>query len=391
MASYRFARRAEVMGRSVYDHAPGALLLSAGSAYPPLLPNVSREAEEAARAGVAETMQYGPLMGLNDLRDCIAAYVSEDGVHCARDNVLITNGAKHATDLACRVFTEPGDRIIVTTPTYMTTLQCFRSHGVNLLAIPQDGEGMRTDVLEHRLQTLAANGEAMPKLLFDVPDFHNPSGITMSLARRKKLVELAGQHDFVIIEDDPYRRLRFEGDPVPPIKALDETGVVVAVGTVSKILSPGLRVGWAIGAPEVVRRMALQKSDGGSSPFTQRIVTSLIRSNKMRRHIDELSQQMRLHRDAMIGALADELPDAQVCRPEGGYFLWVELPDGVSAEVVAARAVIHGVEVTPGRACFPDVDPGNYLRLAYSFVGTDDIRKGIGRLGMAYREVVAEA
>ena len=137
--------------------------------------------------------------------------------------------------------------------------------------------------------------------------------------------------------------------------------------------------------------MALQKSDGGSSPFTQRIVTSLIRSNKMRRHIDELSQQMRLHRDAMIGALADELPDAQVRRPEGGYFLWVELPKGVSAEAVAARAVIHGVEVTLGRACFPDVDPGNYLRLAYSFVGTDDIRKGIGRLGMAYREVVAEA
>jgi len=391
MASYRFARRTEVMGRSVYDHAPGALLLSAGSAYPPLLPDVSREAEEAARAGVAETMQYGPLMGLNDLRDCIAAYVSEDGVDCARDNVLVTNGAKHATDLACRVFTEPGDRIIVTTPTYMTTLQCFRSHGVNLLAIPQDGEGMRTDVLEHRLQTLAANGEAMPKLLFDVPDFHNPSGVTMSLARRKKLVELARHHDFVIIEDDPYRRLRFEGDPVPPIKSLDETGVVVAVGTVSKILSPGLRVGWAIGAPEVVRRMALQKSDGGSSPFTQRIVTSLIRSNKMRRHIDELSQQMRLHRDAMIGALADELPDAQVCRPEGGYFLWVELPDGVSAEAVAARAVTHGVEVTPGRACFPDADPGNYLRLAYSFVGTDDIRKGIRRLGMAHREVVAEA
>jgi len=321
MTTYRFARRSEVAGRSVYDHAPGAILLSAGSAYPPILPDVSMEATDAATTRTSETMQYGPLMGLDDLRDAIAAHVAADGITCSRDNILVTNGAKHATALACRVFAEPGDRVIVTAPTYMSTLQIFRNQGVSLLAVPQDDVGMRSDILERRLETLAANGEAMPKLLFDVPDFHNPTDITMSLERRRELIDLAVRYGFVIVEDDPYRRLRFEGEPVPPIKTLDQDGVVIAVGTVSKILAPGLRVGWAIAEPAIVRRMALQKSDGGTSPFAQRIVASLMRSNKLQLHIDEVATRMCQHRDAIVDALRQELPTAKVRRPEGGYFL----------------------------------------------------------------------
>jgi 2-aminoadipate transaminase len=387
MTSYRFARRAEILGKSVYDHAAGAILLSAGSAYPATLPDIATEAMEAATDGRAQALQYGPLMGVDDLRDAIAAYVGEDGVRCSRDNILITNGAKHATELVCRVFCEPGDRIIVTAPTYMTTLQMFRAQGVGFIAIPQDGDGMRTDLLERRLQTLEANGEPMPKLLFDVPDFHNPTGITMSLARRQALIDLARRFGFVIVEDDPYRRLRFDGDAVAPIKSMDTDGIVIAVGTVSKILAPGLRVGWAVAAPEIVRRMAMQKSDGGSSPFTQRIVASLMRSNKMREHIAVVSDRMRVHRDAMVDALAEHLPEATVRAPQGGYFLWVELPEDVSGDTVAARAIDHGVEVSSGRVCFPNEDPGHHLRLAYSFVGPDAIRDGIKRLGAAYREV----
>lgn len=386
---YRFARRAERSGKSVYDHAPGAILLSVGSAFPPILPDLSHEAADAA-SKAAETMQYGPLFGLDDLRDTIAAYVAQDGVKCTRDNVLITNGAKHATDLACRVFVEPGDRIVVTAPTYMTTLQCFRTHGANFLTIAQDDEGMRADLLEWRLQTLEANGEQMPKLLFDVPDFHNPTGITMSLERRKRLVELARRYGFVIVEDDPYRRIRFEGEPISPIKSLDEDGIVIAVGTVSKILSPGLRIGWAIADPEIVRRMALQKSDGGSSPFTQRVVANVMRSNKLQAHIDTVTNAMRDHRDAMTEALAEHLPDAKVRRTNGGYFLWVELPCHVSGEALTRRAIEHGVEVTSGRLCFPEDDPGNFLRLSFSLADTDQIREGIARLGNAYRELANE-
>ena len=384
---YRFARRAERIGKSVYDHAPGAILLSVGSAFPPILPDLSHEAADAAGNRTSETMQYGPLFGLDDLRDTIAAYVAQDGVKCTRDNILVTNGAKHATDLACRVFVEPGDRIITTAPTYMTTLQCFRTHGVNFLTVPQDDDGMITDLLERRLRTLQANGEQMPKLLFDVPDFHNPTGITMSFERRKRLIELAVEYGFVIVEDDPYRRIRFEGEPVAPIKSLDEAGVVIAVGTVSKILSPGLRVGWAIAKPEIVRRMALQKSDGGSSPFNQRIVANVMRSNKLQQHIDEVTDAMRSHRDVMVAAIGKYLPDAMVRRTEGGYFLWLELPQNISGEELSRRAIAHGVEVTPGRLCFPEEDPGHFLRLSFSLADPEQIKEGIARLGEAYREM----
>lgn len=387
MTQYRYARRAELAGASVYDHAPGAIMLSAGSAYPPTLPDVSHEAAVAAGEFAAETMQYGPLMGLDDLREAIAGYVAVDGVRCGPENVLVTNGAKHATELACRVFTEPGDRIIVSAPTYMTTLQSFRHHGLNLIDVPVDDDGLRADLLERRLDTLAANGEPMPKLLFDVPDFHNPTGVTMSLARRRRLLALARRFGFVIVEDDPYRRLRFDGEAVPPIKSMDEDGIVIAVGTVSKILAPGLRVGWAIAAPEIVRRMALQKSDGGSSPFAQRIVVSLIRSNRLAEHISEVSQTMRAHRDTLAAALAEALPEAKVRKPDGGYFLWLELPEGVSAEATAAAAIANGVEVTPGRLCHPGEDPDRFLRLAYSFVGPDLLTEGARRLARAVKAV----
>ena len=273
----------------------------------------------------------------------------------------------------------------------MTTLAGLRTHGVSFLAIPQDGEGMRTDILERRLATLDANGEALPKLLFDVPDFHNPTGITLSLPRRRHLLELAQRYGFAIVEDDPYRRIRFEGEGVPPIKSLDTSGHVIAVGTVSKILAPGLRIGWAIAEPEIVRRMALQKSDGGSSPLTQRIVASAMRSNKLAEHVDVVTRQMRAHRDAMVDALAEHLPEANVRRPEGGYFLWAELPEGVSGDAVAAEAIQHGVEVGSGRLCFPNEDPGNFLRFSYSYVSADQIREGIRRLGTAYHAVAKAA
>ena len=386
MIIYRYVRRAEILGASIYDHAPGAILLSSGMAYPPLLPDVAHEAEAAARQHPGETLQYGPLMGLQTLREAVSRFVADDGVTCTSENVLITYGAKNALDLACRVFIEPGDRVIVTRPTYMTALQIMRTHGAAFLSVGQDEDGIDTDDLERQLKRLKTNGERQPKLLFDVPDFHNPTGVTTSAARRIRLVELAEAHGFIILEDDPYRRVRFQGNEVPPIKSFDRNGVVIALGTVSKILAPGLRVGWAIGEKNVIDRMAMQKADGGTSPFVQRIVADLMRSDKLTRHIDQLSVQMRKHRDVMIESLVEHCPKAVARVPEGGYFLWVALPEGTDAERVTALALKHGAEVSSGRLCFPGETPGNYIRLAYSFVGPEEIRKGILGLGKAYDE-----
>ena len=385
MTHYRYARRSEILGKSIYDHEPDTIVLSSGLAYPPLLPNVVREAGGAAGNYVAETLQYGPLMGIPDLRVAIRGFVAEDGVSCTIDNVLVTNGAKHALDLALRTFVEPGDRVIVAAPSYLTAIQIMRTHNVNFLAVPMDDEGLNTDELENRLKRLQANGERAPKLLFDIPDFHNPTGITMSRRRREALVALAERWNFVILEDDPYRRVRFDGEPVPSLKSIDEAGVVIALGTVSKILAPGLRVGWAIGEPEVVNRMAMQKAEGGSCPLTQRIVVDLMRSNKMALHIDELVLEMRDHRDAMMAAFARCLPEVKVRRPDGGYFLWAELPEGTDAEAVAELALEQGVEVSSGRLCFAEDAPKNFLRLAYSFVSSAEITTGVERLAEACR------
>lgn len=390
MNTYRYARHAEILGASVYDHTPGTVSLNSGLAYPPLLPDVIGEATEAAREHPAETLQYGPLMGIPNLREEISRFVAEDGVNCGPENVLVTNGAKSALDLACRTFIEPGDRVIVTRPTYMTALQILRSHGAVFLSVGQDHEGLDAEDLEKQLRRLAANGERQPKLLFDVPDFHNPTGITTSAARRMRLIELAEKYGFIILEDDPYRRIRFEGDSVPPVKSFDENEVVVALGTVSKILAPGLRVGWAIGRKEVIDRMAMQKSDGGTNPFSQRIIVGLMRSGKMTAHIEKLSDEMRLHRDVMVAALSEHCPQAATRVPQGGYFLWLTFPEGTDAEHVAALALRHGAEVSSGRLSFPNEAPGNHIRLSYSFAAPEEITKGVRSLGKAYDEYAAQ-
>ena len=390
MTEFRFARRSAPLGRSVFDHVPGTIALNSGAAYPPLLPDVVREAAEAVGPLREEAMQYGPLMGLDDLREEICRFVAGDGIAARLENVLVTYGAKSALDLACRVFVEPGDRVIVTRPSYMTAIHIMRMHGVQFVEVGQDEDGISTDELETKLGRFEANAEPMPKLLFDVPDFHNPTGITTSLARRRKVLELARRHGFVVCEDDPYRRIRFEGESVPPVKSLDETGHVISLGTVSKTLAPGLRVGWAIGDAGVVRRMAMQKADGGSNTFAQRIVVQLMRSDRIGRHVVELTERMRSHRDAMIAALAEFLPEATVRTPNGGYFLWVELPPGVDAERVVELGIRNGVEASSGRLSFPGDDPGNFLRLAYSFADEDRIRDGIRRLAEAFRSSVRE-
>ncbi|RXG86638.1 PLP-dependent aminotransferase family protein [Bradyrhizobium zhanjiangense] len=380
---YRWAKRArDTIAPAVTAH--GKLIeLGGGYDFPGTLPDVVSEAIAAARSK-RETLQYGPLYGLEDLRDAIVDYLRRDGISTARENILVVNGAKHGLDLVCRVFLEPGDLVIVAAPTYLNAVRIFKNAEAHFVSIPQDEEGMDTEILGNRLQARHDAGEPLPKLLFDMPDFHNPTAIAMSAARRQRLVELAKEYDFVIIEDDPYRRVRFGGASVPPIKAFDNDGRVISLGTISKILAPGLRIGWVNADPAIIRRMASHKSDGGTSPLLQRIVVQLFRSGKVDQHVAALSSLLRVHRDAMIDAIREHLPGTSVCAPNGGYFLWVQLPAEIDADELVRRAGNEGVSIISGRLCFAEEPAGSFLRLAYSFSAPDEIAEGVKRLGRAY-------
>ncbi|MGE3063983.1 MAG: PLP-dependent aminotransferase family protein [Hyphomicrobiaceae bacterium] len=365
----------------------GTLNMSGGFAFGPTIPNISREAEIAARSFRTESLQYSSVLGLPELRDAIAAYVASDGISCMRDEIMVVNGAKHAIDLVARIFLEPGDAVIVTSPTYITAISIFRANEASFLCIPHDLEGMLTDHLEMRLTELEASEAPLPKLLYDVPDFHNPTGVTLSAERRRHLVDLAKRFGFVIIEDDPYRRIRFEGVDVPTIKSFDDAGVVISVGTSSKIVAPGLRLGWVIAARDLIARMAAQKADGGTSAFTQRILVELFRGNRIAAHIDELKETMGAHRDAMLAACARYLPDARIHRPQGGYFLWVELPENIDSDALAAAALERGAGIHSGKVCFATEPASNFLRVCYSFVSPQEIERGISAVGAAFRAV----
>lgn len=386
MTGYRFANP-DLRAGGHKALPPGTLNMSGGFAYAATLPDISKEAVAAASAFRTETMQYSGARGLADLREAIAAYVAGDGIATTPDAIMVVNGAKHGIDLACRAFLAPGDAVIVTAPTYLTAIGIFRSHAATLLTVPQDGDGMRVDALEASLAAREAAGAPMPKLLYDVPDFHNPTGVTLSAPRRAKLVELAKRFGFVIIEDDPYRRIRFEGDDVPTIKSYDDDGVVVSIGTSSKIVAPGLRLGWVIAAEPVLARMALHKAEGGTSPFLQRILAELFRANRVAEHIGEITETMKQHRNLMIDAFARALPDFRIRRPAGGYFLWVEMPERVDSDVFAAEALKLGVGVHSGKICYPDAPQSNCLRVCYSFTSPAEIELGVAKLGEAYRRI----
>lgn len=380
---YRWATRArDTVAPTATAHST-LIELGGGYGFPGVLPDIVSEAMAAAESK-GETLQYGPLYGLEDLRDAIGDYLRQDGIEVARENILIVNGAKHGLDLACRVFLEPGDTVIVTGPTYLNAVRILNNAEAHFISIPQDEEGMDAEILRHHLQTRHDAGEPLPKLLFDMPDFHNPTAIEMSAARRQRLVELATQYDFVIIEDDPYRRIRFEGESVPPIKAFDKNGRVIGLGTVSKILAPGLRIGWVNADPTIIRRMASHKSDGGTSPLLQRIVVQLFRNGMVNQHVATLSSLMRGHRDAMIDAIREHLPGTSLCEPNGGYFLWVRLPPELDADELMRRAANEGVSIISGRLCFAEQPPGSFLRLAYSFSTPGQIIEGVKRIGRAY-------
>ena len=387
------ARRASQLSPALPAAAPpGNISFDSGHAFPGVLPDLTAEAERALVQHRHETLQYAPRAGLPELRAWIAEYMRADGAMATADNILVTNGAKHALELVCRLLLDDGDAVVLTAPTYFSAIPILRSYGATFIEVQQDEDGLDVSELAATLDRRHREGKPRPKFIYDVPDFHNPTGRTMSASRRAALLDLAARHGIFIVEDSPYRRVIFEGTQVPALKALDSRDAVLYLGTFSKLMAPGLRVGWVAAPPALIARMAQLKTDAGSCPLTQRTILEFLTGGRLASHIARVQECYRSNRDRMVAAVRHGLPDASFVMPHGGYYLWLTLPDGVNADELAACAGRAGVTVIPGSKFFARADvshPRNRLRLAFSHATHDEIDEGVRRLAGAYAAMSA--
>ncbi len=371
----------------------GVVALDSGFASPQLLPDLSRFAVDALTVHREESLQYSVPQGHPELRAWLAGYMNDDGCRLNAQNVLIVNGAKHGLELICRLLVDEGDAIAVTAPTYFSAIPIFRSFGAEFVEIGCDQHGIRVDELERVLEQRDTLRQPWPKFIYNVADFHNPTGVAMARTRREALVDFAHRHGIAIVEDNPYRRVRFEGEAPPTLKALDRAGEVLHVGTFSKLIAPGLRIGWIATRADWIARLMQLKSDGGSNPLIQRIVLDFCRSDAFPAHVERVQAAYREHRDRMLAALRSHLPELRMDVPQGGYYLWVTLPQGVDGNELARRAAQVGVNVIAGSRFYAGGGkhpaPSNHIRLSYSFASPEEVDRGIRRLADVYREQLA--
>ncbi len=338
----------------------------------------------------AQALQYGPTEGLDDVRDCIVQVMAAEGMEVERDELLVTTGGQQVIDLVCKTLIDPGDVVVAEAPTYPGAVPVFGSYQADVVQIELDEDGMRVDELERTLDRLEAE-ERVPKFIYTVPSFQNPAGVTLSLERRRRLVQVARERELLILEDNPYGLLRYEGEPLPTLFALSGGEYVIYLGTFSKILSPGLRLGWSAAPRPVLDKMNLgkQAADLCSSPLTQHFVAAYFAERDWRRYLGTLVELYRRRRDTMLDALAEHFPaEATWTRPQGGLFIWATLPDYIDTTDLLARALREDVAFVPGRAAYLDGRGGSSMRLNFSGVGEEDIREGVRRIGKVVREQV---
>ena len=350
--------------------------------------SLARILGDLAMADSAQALQYGPTEGHVEAREAVVEVMATEGMAVEADDVLITTGGQQVIDLVCKTLIDPGDVIIAEAPTYPGAVPTFCAYQADVVQIDMDNDGMRMDLLEQVLDDLAARGRA-PKFIYTIPNFQNPAGVTMSLERRRRLVALAAERELLVLEDNPYGLLRFEGAPEPTLRSLDGGNFVIYLGTFSKILSPGTRLGWSVAPAPVLEKMNLGKQgvDLCSSSLTQKFVGQYFRDGNWRQYVDTLISVYRDRRDVMLEALAEHFPaEATWTRPEGGLFVWATLPGYIDTTDLLARALQENVAFVPGRGAYMDGRGGSEMRLNFSGVGDQEIREGIRRIGKVVRE-----
>ncbi|MCW3026888.1 MAG: putative transcriptional regulator, GntR family [Solirubrobacterales bacterium] len=345
-----------------------------------------------AAESTARALQYGPTEGMESTVECIVEVMAAEGTMIDPGEVIVTTGGQQVIDLVCKTLIDPGDVIVAEAPTYPGAVPTFSAYQAEVEQIEMDGDGMPIDALESVLDRLQAEGRR-PKFIYTIPNFHNPGGVTMSLARRRRLVEVARERELLVLEDNPYGLLRYEGEPLPTLYSLDAEAVgrggasdlVIYLGTFSKILSPGLRLGWAVAPRAVLEKLNLGKqgADLCSSPMTQLFVAAYFSDRDWRVYLETLKSLYRRRRDVMLEALEEHFGGrASWTRPEGGLFIWATLDGNVDTTDLLARS--EGVAFVPGRAAYADGRSGSSsMRLNFAGVAEDDIRAGVRRIGEA--------
>jgi 2-aminoadipate transaminase len=347
-------------------------------------------AQRIAAESCAKALQYGPTDGLIDTKHCIAEVMEAEGMHVDPEDVVVTTGGQQVIDLVTKTLIDPGDVIVAEAPTYPGAVPTFFSYQAEVVQIEMDASGMRVDLLEETLDRLERDGRRL-KFIYTVPTFQNPAGVTMSLERRERLVEIAAERELLVLEDNPYGMLRYEGEALPTLRSLDGGMYVMYLGTFSKILSPGIRLGWVVAPPPVLEKINLgkQAADLCTSTLSQLMVQAYFEQSDWRDYVQSLTEVYRDRRDTMMDALAEFFPrEAEWTRPQGGMFIWVTLPDFIDTTDLLARALRDNVAFVPGAAAYLDGRGHNSMRLNFSASDGDAIREGVRRIGEVVKEQV---
>jgi 2-aminoadipate transaminase len=401
---YRYAHRIQKMGSSVIrellklTEQPDIISFAGGLPAPDVFPV---EEFRAACNHVLDhcgpqALQYSTTEGYRPLREMIARHTARYNIEVTADNILITSGSQQALDFIGRLFLNRGDYIVVESPTYLGALQAWNAYGAQYIPVRADEDGMIVDELEAALRI-------GPKFIYILPNFQNPSGYTLSLERRQKLVELADKYGVPIVEDDPYGQLRYEGEHIPAVVSLDSeyrgpngghySGNVIYLSTFSKLLAPGLRLAWVIAPPEVIRKLVMTKqaADLHTSSFNQYVAYEVANGGFLDEHVKVIRATYKERRDVMFEMMEEVFPTGVTwSRPQGGMFLWGVLPEGMDATEVLKRAVERKVAFVPGAAFHPRGGGENTMRINFSYSSPEVIREGVLRLGTTLKELIGE-
>lgn len=369
---------------------PGIISFAGGLPAPETFPveELREVTEEVLKNEAAFALQYGTTEGDDLLREQLVKRYREMGLDITKENLVITTASQQSLDFLGRVFINKGDKVIVEFPSYLGALQAFNAFGANPIGIPSDEHGMDPKLLEAKLAELAANGEQV-KFMYIIPDFQNPSGVTMPEFRRKEIIEIAHKYHVLIVEDSPYRELRFEGEAQPTIYQLDDQGTTITLGTFSKIFVPGFRIGWVIADPKIIDKFVTTKQsvDLCTPPFVQRIAGRYMEKGLFSTKLGDIIRLYKHKKDLMMDCFEKYLPEGvKWTNPEGGLFLFVYLPEHMDAEKLFKIAIANKVAFVLGTVFYCDGSGKNTLRINFSYCSDEQIVEGVKRLGQAIRE-----